>query len=175
MKLKRFFQLFVLFLVIMLFILPAFATRSLTSSQTVSVTVPETTTVSANYGNSSIINLGPLSPDNTEITIKDIYFTIPSNVDTELWIKASGDLTGTNAENIIRLSNLKYSIPGLDKTGEFTEEYTKAGILRKPKQGINNPKMGVNLKLKVPYGTNSDNYQATIYFTSIKFNSLTPV
>ena len=174
MKLEKIFKFLILFSVIMLFILPAFAVGSSTSSQTVSVTIPETTAASANYGNSSTINIG-ISQDTTEVTISNVYFANPSNVDTELWIKASGDLTGTNTANIISLSNLKYIIPGLGITGELTDQYTKAGVLKKPEQGCSGSGMGVNLQVKVPHGTTPDTYKTTIYFTSIKLNSDAPV
>ena len=174
MKLEKIFKFLILFSVIMLFILPAFAVGSSTSSQTVSVIIPETTAASANYGNSSTINIG-ISQDTTEVTISNVYFANPSNVDTELWIKASGDLTGTNTANIISLSNLKYIIPGLGITGELTDQYTKAGVLKKPEQGCSGSGMGVNLQVKVPHGTTPDTYKTTIYFTSIKLNSDAPV
>lgn len=164
MKLEKILKFLVLFSV--LFTLPAFAAGSSTCTQTVSVTIPETTAVSVNYENSSAINVG-ISPDTTEVTINNVYFANPSNVDTELWIKASGDLVGANTGNTIGLSNLKYIIPSLGVTGDLTDQYTKAGVL-KPEQSGSDSGMGVNLQIKVPYGTTPDDYKTTIYFTSIK-------
>ncbi|MEN6294160.1 MAG: hypothetical protein ABFC34_01855 [Methanobacterium sp.] len=175
MKLEMVLKFLILFVAIMLFIFPTSAEGSSTSSQTVSVTIPETTAVSANYGNSSTINIGPISPGTNEITINNVYFANPSNVDTEIWIKASGDLTGTSTASTISLSNLKYIIPGLGEAGELTDQYTKACVLKKPKQGSSNSGMGVDLQLKIPYGTTPDTYTTTIYFTSLKFNSDAPV
>ncbi|MEL7670751.1 hypothetical protein [Methanobacterium sp.] len=175
MKLEMVIKFLILFVVIMLFIFPTSAEGSSTSSQTVSVTIPETTAVSANYGNSSTIFIGPISQGTNEITINNVYFANPSNVDTEIWIKASGDLTGTSTASTISLSNLKYIIPGLGAAGELTDQYTKACVLKKPKQGSSNSGMGVDLQLKIPYGTTPDTYTTTIYFTSLKFNSDAPV
>ncbi len=174
MKFKKISQFLILFLIVMFFILPAFAMDS-SVSQTVSVTVPEINAASANCGNSSTINSGPIFPDNTEVIIGNIYFSNPSNVDTEMWIKASGDLTSTNKANTISLSNLKYSISDFDITGEFTDQYMKVGMFKRPEQGSNYPEISIDLKVKVPYGTTPDNYNAIIYITSIKFNSIAPV
>jgi len=173
MKLEKIFKLLILFSAIILFILPAFATGS-SCTQTVSVTIPETTAATANFGNSSTINVG-ISQGTTEVTVNNVYFANPSNVDTELWIKASGDLIGANTANIISLSNLKFVIPGLGITGELTDQYTKAGVIKKSEQRNINSGMGVNLQVKVPYGIIPDIYETTIYFTSVKLNSDAPV
>ncbi len=174
MKLEKILKFLILFSAIMLFIFPVFAEGSSTSTQTVSVIIPETTAASANYGNSSTINID-ISQGATEVTVNNVYFANPSNVDTELWIKASGDLIGTNTANTISLSNLKYVIPGLGITGELTDQYTKAGIFKKPEQGSRSSGMGVNLQVNVPYRTVPDTYETTIYFTSVKCNSDAPV
>ena len=174
MKLEMTIKFLILFVAMMLFIFPVSAEGSSISSQTVSVTIPETAAVSANYGNSSIINSGLIPPGTTEVTINNAYFANPSNVDTEIWIRASGDLVGANTANTIGLSNLKYIIPGLGSAVELTDQYTKAGVLKKPNHGSISP-MGVNLRIKIPYGTTPDTYKTTIYFTSLKFNSDTSV
>lgn len=173
MKLKTILKFLIMFSVITVFTFPAFAADSLTYSQTVSVTIPETTAASASYGNSSTINIG-ISKSATEVTVNNVYFANPSNVDTELWIKASGDLIGANTSNTISLSNLKYIIPGLGVTGELTDQYTKAGIIKRQEEGSGNSGINVDLQVKVPGGTVPDNYKTTIYFTSVKLNSYTP-
>ena len=171
MKLGILLKFLILLAAMMLFSFPIFAGDSSISSQTVSVTIPETTAVSANYGNSSTINIGPITPGTSEITINNVYFANPSNVDTEIWIRASGNLVGTNTASTIGLSNLKYIIPGRGLSGELTDQYTKAGVLKKSEQGSSNSGMGVDLHLKTPYGTVPDTYKTTIYFTSLKINS----
>jgi len=173
MKLEKILKFLILFSAMMLFILPAFAADSSTFTQTVSVTIPETTAVSTNYGNSSIINVD-IPHGTTKVTVNNIYFANPSNVDTELWIRASGDLTGTSTASTISLSNMKYIIPGLGISGELTDHYTKAGVF-KPKQESSDLGTGVDLQINVPYGTVPDTYKTTIYFTSIKINSDAPV
>ena len=168
MKLEINIKFLILVVAMMLFIFPVSAEGSSISSQTVSVTIPETAAVSANYGNSS--NSGLIPPGTTEVTINNVYLANPSNVDTEIWIRASGDLVGANTANTIGLSNLKYIIQGLGSAVELTDQYTKAGVLKKPNHGSISP-MGVDLRIKIPYGTTPDTYKTTIYFTSLKFNS----
>ena len=168
MKLEIILRFLILFSAIMLFALPISAAGSSSFTQTVSVTIPEATAASVNYGNSSIINNNPISQDTSEVTIKNVYFENPSNVDAEIWIKASGDLTDTNTADAISLSNSKYIVPGLGISGELTDQYTKVGVLKKARQGSSDS-MDIDLQVKIPYGVASDNYQTTIYVTSIKF------
>lgn len=164
MKLEMTVRFLILFVAIVLFIFPVSAEGSSTSSQTVSVTIPETAAVSVNYGDSSIINSGLIPPDTTEVAINNVYFANPSNADTEIWIRASGDILGANT---IGLSNLKYIIPGFGSAGELTDQYIKVGVLKKPNNESISP-MGVDLRIKIPYGTTPDTYKTTIYFTSLK-------
>ncbi len=164
MKLEMTIRFLILFVAIVLFIFPVSAEGSSTSSQAVSVTVPETAAVSVNYGDSSIITSGIIPLDTTEVAINNVYFANPSNVDTEIWIRASSDLVGANT---IGLYNLKYIIPGLGSAGVLTDQYIKVGCLKKPNNESISP-MGVDLRIKIPYGTTPDTYKTTIYFTSLK-------
>lgn len=169
MKLEIILKFLILFVALMLLIFPVSAEGSSTSSQTVSVTVPETAAVSANYGDSSVINSGLIPFGTNEVAINNVYLVNPSNVDTEIWIRASDDTVGVNTANTIGLSNLRYIFLGLGSAGELTDQYTKVGVLKKPKQGSISPGMRADLRVKIPYGTTPDTYKTTIYFTSLKF------
>ena len=85
MKLEIILKFLILFVALMLLIFPVSAEGSSTSSQTVSVTVPETAAVSANYGDSSTINSGLIPFGTNEVAIKNVYLVNPS-----MWIQKSG-------------------------------------------------------------------------------------
>ena len=64
-----------LFFIVLSSTLPAFAVTSIDSAQTVNIEVPETNSISTEYGNEdfSMINMGNLTPDNSETVLKGFY------------------------------------------------------------------------------------------------------
>lgn len=140
--------------IILLLISPAYAVSS-TSTQTVSVTVPEINAVSITYVNGENTAIEDIFMNTIE-NIGQIEVTNPSNENIEIWIKASG-------EDNEDLSNIKYYVDGTGITGDFTDSYKKAVVLNKPKQGSGITKLNLNVYTIMHYDK-----PPIIYVTSIK-------
>ncbi|MGB9937060.1 MAG: hypothetical protein ACPK7O_05020 [Methanobacterium sp.] len=149
-----------IFLIISLTI-PTYALPSSSTTQTVSITVPEVNGISTTYS-SNDDSLVETMFMGTIQSVGQIKLTNPSNEDTEIWIKA-------NSENNEELSNIKYYISGTDIKGELSDSYKKAVVLNKLKRSITS-ELDLNIYIHAPYNVKS----TVIYVTSIKCQNIVP-
>lgn len=162
MELRKIGKLMFLIFVVVCGTSPVFSMNS--ASQSVNMEVPETNAISSGYGTggSSVINLGYISPDDTETALNGLKVTGLSNDNAQLWVKAGGDFVGQKTSQKISVSNLKFDVAGSSEKTNFSE-----GYVRMMNGGNSDDDLALNLYLKVPYGTAPDTYTTTIYLTSV--------
>ncbi len=168
---------------------PVFAVSSTTPkvistssmTQMITVNVPEYIGISSTWNGdeSSSIDLGNLSFNGLENSwqggVSGLQLRSLSNVNIDLYIKASGNLTDTDTGATIPLSNL-YS-------AGYDNSKAKAPVTTNYKKVINgwarpsdeNKFIPVDLYLTVPLGTKPGTYITTIYYTAIKNDNSKPV
>lgn len=151
------------------------------ATQNVTVTVPEHIAINASFngmGNNSTITLGTILADNVQQPFTGgatgEQVSTRSNVQIDLWTKASGDFSSTElGADYIELSNFMYSDynGAIGTATPFTTSYAKVindwakphpvtdgGILTVP----------VDLYMTVPWGTAPATYNTTVYHSAIR-------
>ncbi len=149
---------------------PAFAAQA---QQTAQVTVSDTVSITALFGSTvnGTINLGSLNADGSQTTVNGELLRTYSNVNVDVWTRATGDFSGGSPADTITLSNFVYN-NGTDHA--FTNSYVKmiTNWNKAPKNGYN--EQALPLKITIPTGTNPGTYTTTIYFSALKTGSTGP-
>ncbi len=160
---------------------PVFAVSSMT--QTVTVNVPESVGISTSgnrEGSNSTVYMKNLSINGMENSwIGDTcseQLQSLSNVNINIYIKASGDFTNPYNNETVPLANFYFA--GGNNSNVKTQITTNyVNVASKWSQLYSGEKnvLPINLYLTVPLGTKPGSYTTTIYYVAVKDCNLGPV